>query len=163
MFIFSVNGRIDKCQAIIVAELTAETSHLIRHLNDNVGILYGCPAGWNKALIDFLLRQNPEAFAVNLSGDDAHGAVAAGTLAAAGGIDFDTGASHRVEERCIHQHIDCDPGWLKSYTRHNTQVSRLFLAFCILTKLSISAASWGPTSTFQPGRFSSSSPLIWAT
>jgi len=31
------------------------------------------------------------------------------------------------------------------------------------TKLSRSPASWGPTSTFQPGRFSSSSPLIWAT
>jgi hypothetical protein len=83
-------------QAIIVDALTAETSRLIGHLNDNIKILHGCPAGWNKALIDFRLSQNAEAFTVNLSRDDAHGAVAAGSFATAGSVDFHAGAARRV-------------------------------------------------------------------
>jgi hypothetical protein len=101
--------RIDKLQTIIVAELTAETSRLIGHLNDNIGILDGCPAGWNKALIDFRLSENTEAFAVDAPGDDAHGAIAAGTLTAAGGVDFHTGTPRRVQQRCICLYVDYDP------------------------------------------------------
>jgi hypothetical protein len=75
----------------------------------------------DKALIDFRLRQNAEAFVSDLSGDEMHGAIPAGSLATAGGIDLHTGAPRRVKKACTCMYIKYDPGWLKSYERHNSR------------------------------------------
>jgi hypothetical protein len=77
----------------------------------------------NKSLIDLRLSQDTEAFAVDTAGDDAHGAIAAGALAAAVGVDFHTGTARCVKERCIRLYVDSNPGWLKSYKRHTQQIN----------------------------------------
>jgi hypothetical protein len=115
--------RIDKRHTIIVAELAAETAGLIGHFNNNIGILDRRKACRDKALVDFRLSQDAETFAGNLAGDDTYGAVAAGTLAAAGGIDLYTSLPRRIQQRRLRLYLESNPCWLKSYRRHGFRFS----------------------------------------
>ncbi len=85
---------------------------------------------------------------------DAHQTPAAGAVSAAGSVEVLAGATGRVEEVHPLPGLDGAPRRVKCYARHYSLV---------FTKLSISAASCGPTITFQPGSLSSSSPLICET
>ena len=137
-------------------ELPSGAPRELRHIDCQFGIEDRRSAGEDISFVDRLLRKDPQAVRVRATGSHADDASSTDPFASAGSIDIDSRPASGFQQLRPSSSVGASGGRCEDDPCHQ----ECSLAF---TNPSRSPASWGPTVTFQPGRFSSNSPLIWAT